>query len=105
MAATGCVRNSTAPSPANPASVASPYAQATLTVRVLTRSSEVPIEGASVRHEADSWITGPSGELTIRVTAGTETAVGVAAAGYQSMSASAVLSGDERWTFYLAPAQ
>lgn len=75
---------------------------ATLTIRVLARSSELPIEGALVRHDMESWLTNASGELAIPVPLGQEIAIDVTAAGYQPMGASAVLGSDERWTFYLA---
>jgi hypothetical protein len=105
VAVCGCSGGITAPSRVSPAAAAAQTSGATLTIRVLTRTSELPIEGASVRHDTQSWITGPSGELAISVALGEETAIDVTAAGYEPMGAAAVLGSDERWTFYLAPHQ
>jgi hypothetical protein len=99
VAVTACAGGITAPSEA-----ASPPATSagTLTIRVLARTTEIPIKGALVQYGAESWLTDASGQLAITVPVGVEIAIDVAAAGYEPMGAAAVLGSDERWTFYLA---
>jgi hypothetical protein len=99
VAASGCSRGLTAPSGAEPAQTAQ---AATLIVRVFARSTELPIAGATVQRDTQSWVTDASGELAIPVPIGQEIAIDVAAAGYEPMGAAAVVASDERWTFYLA---
>jgi hypothetical protein len=86
--------------------VASPLAPSeslTLTVRVNERTTEVPIDRASVQHGANTFYTNVFGESAIPVAIDRETTVTVSAPGYVEMSATGLLANDERWTFYLAP--
>jgi hypothetical protein len=73
-----------------------------LTVRVLERTSEVPISGAVVSYKGAESFTDAAGEAILPVKAGEETTIAVSARAYEPMGASAVLSNSERWTFYLA---
>jgi hypothetical protein len=75
-----------------------------LTVRVQSRNTALPIARAQVLHDGISFYSDSTGETTFSVPAGQETTIDVHADGYEPMTASAVLSTDERWTFYLAPA-
>jgi hypothetical protein len=94
----GCSLPPTTPSPV-PAT-----RTVTLTVRVLTRTTAVPIEGALVRHNATGgFYTDAAGQLPVQVAPGDDTTIEVASPGYETMSASGIVSGNERWTFYLAP--
>ncbi len=97
-----CSRLTTTPT-APSSAVASSSTAVTLTVRVLTRSTEAPIAGALVSYNGQGSYTDRSGELLVTVVRGQETTVQVSAAGYAPMTASAVLGGDELWTFYLLP--
>lgn len=99
IAVTACSGGITAPSEAAPAPATS---AGTLTIRVLARTTELPINGAVVQYGAESWLTNASGELAITVPVGVEIAIDVTAAGYEPMGAAAVLGSNERWTFYLA---
>jgi hypothetical protein len=94
-------------SPTTPSPVATPVVHAdravALTVRVQARNTELPIARAQVLHDGLSFYADTTGEATLSVPAGQETTIDVHADGYQPMTASAVLSNDERWTFYLAP--
>jgi hypothetical protein len=91
-----CTDLQTAPS-ANP----SPNA-VVLTVRVQTRTTEAPIEGARVRTSRAEAYTDGTGQARLAVPPGVETTVAVSAGGYEAMTASGVLLDNERWTFYLA---
>ncbi len=103
MLLTACTSGAVA-TPVAPSAVTTPAAASlTLTVHVHARTSESPIAGALVRHEASRFYTDASGELTIVVDAGKETTVEVSAAGYHSMTAAAVVNSAESWTFYLQP--
>ena len=74
-----------------------------LTVRVLARASETPIEGAIVTVvDHRSYQTDTAGICTFPVESGQMTDVDVTASGYLPIGAGGVLSSDERWTFYLA---
>lgn len=74
-----------------------------LTVRVLARASETPIEGAIVTVvDHRSYQTDTAGTCTFPVESGQMTDVDVTASGYLPIGAGGVLSSDERWTFYLA---
>jgi hypothetical protein len=102
---TGCASESPlGPSPVvNPAPT-TPQAGVTadaLTVRVLARASEAPISGAAVETDASRMLTNAAGIAILPVTAGEELEVHVSALGYEPMGAAAVLSPNERWTFYL----
>jgi hypothetical protein len=95
-------------SPTKPSTVETPVVHAehavALTVRVQARNTELPIAHAEVLHDGIAFYANTTGEATISVPAGQETTINVHADGYEPMTASAVLSNDERWTFYLAPA-
>jgi hypothetical protein len=102
VAAQACTNSPTKPSPS-----ATPVAQSdravALTVRVQARNTELPIARAQVLHDGLSFYADTTGETTLSVPAGRETTIDVHADGYEPMTASAVVSNDERWTFYLAP--
>jgi hypothetical protein len=103
MAAQACSSSSPAtPSPAATPVVHPDHAVA-LTVRVQARNTALPIARAQVLHDGISFYADTTGEATLSVPAGQETTIDVHADGYEPMTASAVLSNDERWTFYLAP--
>ena len=93
----------TAPSPLDALPPPSAVQVVALTVRVQTRTTELPIPGALVRHDGNRYYADESGQAIISVTPGRETTIEVSASGFEPMSASAVLANDERWTFYLAP--
>jgi hypothetical protein len=94
-------------SPTTPSAAATPVLHTdravALTVRVQARNTELPIARAQVLHDGLSFYADTTGETTLSVPAGQETTIDVHADGYEPMTASAVLSNDERWTFYLAP--
>src|SRR5689334_5973284 len=73
----------------------------TLTVRVLQRTTELPIAGARVTTSSGTGSTDASGLFVMAVAPGRSTDVDVSAPGYESMGASGVLADNERWTFYL----
>jgi hypothetical protein len=102
MAAQACSSSPAAPSPA-PAPVVHADHAVALTVRVQARTTALPIARAQVLHDGISFYADTTGEATLSVPAGQETTIDVHADGYDPMTASAVLSNDERWTFYLAP--
>lgn len=78
-------------------------ATVTLTVRVKARATEIPIRGALVRYNANApSYTDVSGQSVLKVVPALETTIDVSAPGYETMAASGVLAGDERWTFFLA---
>ena len=107
----GCaVESSVGPSPST-SSLATPQAGA-LTVRVLARTTEQAIAGATVRSvrftgttrsEESSGTTDALGVCILSFAAGEEVDVSVSAEGYETMGASGVLGSNERWTFYLRP--
>lgn len=76
----------------------------TLTVRVLQRTTELPIAGARVRTSTGDGSTDAAGLFVLSVAPGFSTDVDVSAPGYEPMGASGVLADSERWTFYLASA-
>ena len=90
-----------APTPANGGSAAT----ATLTVRVLSRQSELPIAGARIDTPVAHGATDASGEYVLSIATGKEVEVSVSADGYESMGAAGTLGNNERWTFYLPSAQ
>jgi len=71
-------------------------------VRVLTRTSEAPIEGAVVTALDRSGRTDATGTCVFSMPSGQMVDVDVSASGYLPMGASAVVANDEHWTFYLA---
>jgi hypothetical protein len=81
-----------------------PASSGTLTIRVLSRSSGEPISGAAIAAATMQGATDASGLWALPVTPGQEMDVQVSARGYESMGASAVVGSNERWTFYLPPA-
>ena len=101
VAAQACSSSPTTPTPAAAPVVHADHAVA-LTVRVQARTTALPIARAQVLHDGISFYADTTGEATLTVPAGQETTIDVHADGYEPMTASAVLSNDERWTFYLA---
>jgi hypothetical protein len=98
----GCaVDSSVGPTPP-PASTVTPHTGA-LTVRVLTRTTEQAIAGATVQSARSTGTTDALGICILSVTVGEEVDVDVSAPGYETMGASGVLGSNERWTFYLRP--
>jgi hypothetical protein len=86
----------TSPSPAVPASTIA------LTVRVLTRGSEEPVPHATVfRNDAAVGQTDTGGFLRAEVPLGVEFSIHVTAPGFIGWGASATVTSQERWTFYL----
>jgi hypothetical protein len=101
----GCERLA-APTAATPvAATAAPAAPAptvALTVRVLVRGSEEPVPDATVfRNNAAVGQTDSGGVLRAEVPLGVEFSIHVTAAGFIGWGASATVSSQERWTFYL----
>jgi hypothetical protein len=105
MFTVGCA-SPTGPSQAPPSAPSGdiPAARVTLTVRVLARSTEVPLPGAVVQLGGQADRADAGGVCEFTLTPGTMADVDVSAAGYKPMGASAVLQSNERWTFYLEPA-
>ena len=103
LTATGCSSQSlTAPTePVAPAQTGAVSAAGTLTIRVLSRASELHIAGAAIVTTTARIATDATGVGTLVVTPGQEVDVEVSAAGYDTMGASAVVGAAERWTFYL----
>jgi len=99
IAGIACSANPIAPTPVSP--VAAPASQAILTVRVFTRTSEAPIEGAVVTALDRSSRTDAAGTCVFSISSGQMVDVDVSAAGYLPMGASAVVGNGEHWTFYL----
>src|SRR5262245_43850485 len=87
IAGIACSVSPTAPSP-DPAAPAT--SQVTLTVRVLTRTSEVPIEGAVVTAVGRYGRTDAAGICLFSMPNGQMVDVDVSASGYLPMGASAV---------------
>lgn len=84
----------------------SPSASVDLTVRVLTRETEIPITGARVFQNSTAvGATDAGGELRTNVPVEVEFRIDVAAPGYVGFGATGTVRGQERWTFYLEPAQ
>jgi hypothetical protein len=75
-----------------------------LTVRVLVRSSELPLPGALVLVSAEGGRTDEHGECRFSVRPGDLLYVSASASGFDPLGASGVLANDEQWTFYLTPA-
>src|SRR6185369_15895040 len=102
MLMTACTSAGVGTSPTAP-SVTSPAGPAslTLTVRVHARTTESPIAGALVLHDASRFYTDRSGELAFTIDAGKEITVEVSAAGYHPMTAAAIVNSAESWTFFL----
>lgn len=75
---------------------------AILTVRVLARTSEIPLPETTVRHDGQfaGW-TDAQGILLLTITPDQETTIRVDHVGYDPMEASASPGLEERWTFYL----
>lgn len=101
----GCA-SPTAPSaaPAERPSSAPQPTLVTLTVRVLQRTVETPLEGATVKRDAEVGHADAGGICQFTLRAGDTANVGVSAPGFLPLGASAVLVNDQRWTFYLEPA-
>ena len=76
-------------------------APVTLTVRVLRRSVETPLEGAVVHVASEAVRADASGICQFSLLPGQLASVEVSAAGFLPLSASGVLHNDERWTFWL----
>src|SRR5262245_37769416 len=89
--------------PTMPSSTATPVVHpehaVALTVRVQARNTALPIARAQVLHDGVSFYADTTGEATLSVRAGQETTIDVHADGYEPMTASAIVSNDERWTF------
>lgn len=71
-------------------------------MHVVTRTSELPIEGAVVIAQDRSGRTDAAGICVFSLPGGQMVDVDVSASGYLPMGASAVVSNGEHWTFYLA---
>jgi hypothetical protein len=81
---------------------ASPVATIGLTVRVLVRGSEEPVPFATVfQNNAAVGQTNPDGILQAHVPIGVEFSIDVTAPGFFGCGASATVTTQERWTFYL----
>ena len=102
--AVGCA-SPTAPSaaPAERPSSAPQPPTVTLTVRVLQRTVETPLEGATVQRDAEVGRADAGGICQFTLRSGDTATVGVSAPGFLPLGASAVLMNDQRWTFYLEP--
>lgn len=112
MLAIGCLSWSVAcvgtspPTAPTPLAAQSPRSSAALTVRVLTRTTEQPITGATVFQNRDAvGLTDGGGELRTNVPVGVEFAIDVSAPGFVGFGAAGTVNGEERWTFYLEPGQ
>lgn len=106
VSSTTCARSPMAPTV--PSSTPGPSVEvpaATLTVRVLARTSELPIAGAYIETPTTTGSTDAEGTCTLTVPAGQPVDVNVSAEGYEPMGASGVLGSSERWTFYLPPSE
>jgi hypothetical protein len=91
-----------APTAAAPASAAAPAPTISLTVRVLARGSEAPVTAATVfRDRIAVSQTDADGIAHAEVPVGVEFSIDVTAPGFLGSGASATVSGQERWTFYL----
>lgn len=77
-----------------------------LTVRVLTRATEHAVTGAMVyQNGAVVGVTTENGELRTNVPFDSDFRIDVAAPGFVGFGAAGTVRGDERWTFYLEPAE
>jgi hypothetical protein len=73
-----------------------------LTVRVLVRGTEEPVPHATVfRNNAAVGQTDSGGVLRADVPLGVEFSIDVTAPGFIGWGASATVTSQERWTFYL----
>ena len=100
----GCERitSPTVASTVSPAAPAVPASTIALTVRVLARGSEEPVPHATVfRNNAAVGQTDTGGFLRAEVPLGVEFSIDVIAPGYIGWGASATVTSQERWTFYL----
>jgi hypothetical protein len=100
----GCERlpAPTAATPVAATAAPSPPPTVALTVRVLVRGSEEPVPKATVfRNNATVGQTDSGGVLRAEVPLGVEFSIHVTAAGFIGWGASATVSSQERWTFYL----
>jgi hypothetical protein len=93
--------------PSNQPPVTSPGVTSTaLSVRVLTRSLETPIEGASVLQNSSLvGKTNSEGVAEFNVPIGVEFHISVTASGYVGLGSSGTVESSEVWTFYLERAQ
>ncbi len=98
---TGCAMDSSV-GPTPPPAAATPQTGA-LTVRVLARTTEQAIAGATVQSARSTGTTDALGVCILPFALGEEVDVNVSAPGYETMGASGVLGSNERWTFYLRP--
>jgi hypothetical protein len=79
-----------------------PAATIGLTVRVLVRGSEEPVAAATVfRNNASVGQTNSDGVLRAEVPIGVLFSIDVTAPGFFASGASATVTSQERWTFYL----
>jgi hypothetical protein len=73
-----------------------------LTVRVLTRGSEEPVTAATVfRNQIAVGQTDADGIVQAEVPLGVEFTIDVTAPGFAESGATATVTSQERWTFYL----
>ena len=87
------------------AAAITPSASTDLTVRVLTRGSELPIAGATVFQGTSAvGTTDGIGELRTNVPVDVEFHISVDAPGFVGLGASGTVRSEERWTFYLESA-
>lgn len=91
------------PEASNPAPVPT-SAPVVLTVRVLRRSVETPLPGATVMLGVHAAQVNAEGVCQFSLDAGATAEVEVTAPGFQPLGAIGVLNNDQRWTFYLEPA-
>jgi hypothetical protein len=101
-----CVSRGSSPiAPSTPAATPAPSPAVTstaLSVRVLTRASDAPIEGASVLQNANLvGKTNRDGMAQLQVPVGVEFQISVTAAGYVGFGDTGSVQGSEVWTFYL----
>jgi hypothetical protein len=98
----GCERLVTPAGPTTVASAAAPAPTVALTVRVLVRGSEEPVPHATVfRNNSAVGQTDIGGLLRAEVPLGVEFSIHVSAPGFIGWGASATVTSQERWTFYL----
>jgi hypothetical protein len=100
---TACAGSPSPVAPTTPVAI-TPSASVNLTVRVLTRGTEVPITGARVfQNSAAVGTTNAGGELRTNVPVDVEFQIDVTAPGYVGFGVTGTVRGEERWTFYLEP--
>ena len=100
----GCdvIHSSATPTAPAPTAAAPPAATIGLTIRVLTRGSEEPVAAATVfRNRIAVGQTDAAGIAHAEVPLGVEFSIDVTAPGFVGSGASATVSSQERWTFYL----